>query len=115
MSNLINTARALDDQRFLWRVRAAMLEAATYHVRAGATEDTPIGMYARHVLANPMAEDRRMEALCATDDAVAAAVTVDEWSTVNTEAVTDAQIEAAVAANWEVAAQLTFPHVGAED
>lgn len=114
MSNLINTARALDDQRFIWRVRAAMLEAASYHIRAGATEDTSVGMYARHILANPMGEDRRMEALCATDDAVAAAVTVDEWSTVNTEGVTDAQIEAAVAANWELAAKLTFPQVGTE-
>lgn len=109
MSTLIKTARALDDQRFLWRVRAAMLEAASYHVRAGATEDTSSGMYARHILANPMAQDRRMEALVATDDKVAAAVMVDEYSTVNTEYVTDEDINTAVAANWQIAAELTFP------
>lgn len=91
-----------------------MLEAASYHVRAGATEDTQVGMYARHVLANPMLQDRRMEALVATDDAVSSAVTVDEYDTVSTEGVTDQQIEAAVAANWQVAAELTFPQVGAE-
>lgn len=88
-----------------------MLDAAAYHVRAGATEDTPTGMYARHVLANPMLQDRRMEALVATDDAVAAAVTVDEYDTVSTEGVSDQQIEAAVAANWQIAAELTFPVV----
>lgn len=104
---LINTARALDDARFLWRVRAAQLELAAAKIRAnnitGSTR-----LYAEHILANPMAADPRMEALVATNDAVAEAIVVDEYNTVNTEGVTDAQITSAANTYFATVAELMF-------
>lgn len=103
---LINTARALDDARFLWRVRAAMLELATAKVRANVTGN--VRLYAEHILANPMAADPRMEAFVATNDTVSDAVEVDEFNTVSTEGVTDAQITSAANSAFNVVADLMF-------
>lgn len=104
---LINTARALDDPRFLWRVRAALLERAATKVRIAST---PVieRLYAEYILSNPMTPDPRMEAMVATTDTVAEAVTVDQYNTVSTEGVTDDQIAAAVNTAFITVATLMF-------
>lgn len=95
--SLITTARALDDVRFLWRVRAAMLQTALTKYTSLDVDDKA---FAAHVLDNPMEPNRTMEALVAVKDAVSAAVIADDMNSVNTEAVTDAAILAAVAQYW---------------
>lgn len=84
--SLINTARALDDIRFKWRVRAALLKVATIRKDSQLAEEIA---YAEHILRNPMSEAPQLEALCATDIGVVEMVTVDQYNTVNTEAVKD--------------------------
>lgn len=106
MSTLLKTARALDDPHFLWRVHAAQLELAAAKVRANVTGNARL--YAEHILANPMASDPRMEAMIATHDTVANAVQVDEFDTVNTDDVTDAQITSAANTYFATVADLMF-------
>lgn len=84
--NLINTARALDDTRFLWRVRGALLRTAVIRRDSALPEEIT---YASYLLANPMQESPTLAAICAADQAVADLVVVDEWGGVNTEAVKD--------------------------
>lgn len=102
---LLNTARALDDARFLWRVRAAMIITARNKIASG-TSNANVRAYANAVIAEPMAEDRRMEALVAADDRIAQDVYVDEHNTVETDAVTDATILTVVSECWLTVANL---------
>lgn len=83
---LINSARALDDVRFLWRVRAALLRTAAIRRDSQLPEEIA---YASYLLANPMQDVPTLAAICAADDAVAELIEVDEINTVNTEAVKD--------------------------
>ena len=83
---LLNTARALDDQRFIWRVRAALLRVATDKV---TSTDELEARYAEYVLQYPMHPVPFFESLCAADPQIASHIVVDEWSTVNTEDVPD--------------------------
>lgn len=105
MSTLINTARALDDTRFLWRVRAAILITARNKLASG-TSNANIKAYANAVMADPMAQDRQMEALVAADDTVADLVVVDEFNTVSTEDVPDSVILTSVSNNWLTVANM---------
>jgi hypothetical protein len=95
--SLIATARALEDQRFLWRVRAATLELAITKYQSTTANDKAL---AQEILDMPMLQNRTMEALVACQDTISAAITVDANNTVNTEAVTDAMITSAVATYW---------------
>ena len=99
--SLIATARALDDQRFLWRVRAATLNLAVTKYNSADANDKGL---AQEVLDQPMQQNRTLEALVANNVAVSAAVVTDLNNTVNTEAVTDAQINTAVAQYWPAVA-----------
>lgn len=83
---LLNTARALDDERFVWRVRAALLRVATDKINSA---DGREARYAQYVLQYPMHSVPIFESLCAADPQISAHVVVDEWSTVNTENVPD--------------------------
>lgn len=84
--SLIATARALDDDRFRWRVRAALLKTASVRRYSELPEEIA---YANHILQNPMQENQKLEALCATDIGVTESVTVDEQNMVTTESVSD--------------------------
>lgn len=95
--SLIGTARALDDQRFLWRVRASTLNLAVTKYSSTNANDKAL---AQEVLDNPMMQNKTLEALVANNAAVSDAVVIDANNTVNTEAVTDAQINTAVAQYW---------------
>lgn len=99
--SLIATARALDDQRFLWRVRAATLNLA---VTMYSSADAASKALAQEVLDYPMQQNSTLEALVASNAAVSALIVIDANSTVNTEAVTDAAINNAVAAYWPAVA-----------
>jgi hypothetical protein len=97
--SLIATARALEDQVFLWRVRAATLSLAVakYSSSTASVNEKALAMT---VLDYPMQQNRTLEALVAYHAPITAAVTVDPNNTVSTEAVTDAMIIDAVAAYW---------------
>jgi hypothetical protein len=99
--SLLNTARALDDARFVWRVKAAALTIAADKISStgGAGQ-----AFASFILGAPMADNITMSALVAADAAVAATVTVDEFNTVSTEGVSDGDILAAVQAHWDTMA-----------
>ena len=98
---LIDTARAMDDQRFRWRVMAALLMKAREEYAKTPTAATQANWnMANHVLLNPMSEDPTMFALVAIDSAVSEAVTVDADDTVDTSKVPDTDIIRVVNAMW---------------
>lgn len=99
--SLIGTARALDDDRFLWRVRAAMLNAAVAKYSSADANDKG---FAQEILDAPMQRSATLEALVANNPAVSAAIVTDGDNTVNTEGVTDAQITNAVTQYWPAVA-----------
>ena len=84
--SLIATARAVDDARFIWRVNAALLRAASIRKDSELAEEV---MYAEYILRNPMVTVPALVSLAAVDPAVGEAVTVDAQNTVNTEGVKD--------------------------
>lgn len=94
---LISTARALDDQRFVWRVRAAALAAAVTKYGSGTANEKVL---AQNVLDYPMQQNATLEALVANSSAVNNAVVVSADNTVNTDGVTDAMITTAVGNFW---------------
>lgn len=97
--SLIATARAQDDARFVWRVKAAALTvAAGKAVNATGSEAALI----KFILDTPMADNPTLVGLIAANSAVSAAVTVDEHNTVSTELVPDSAILAAVTSSWPV-------------
>lgn len=99
--SLLGTARALDDARFLWRVRAAMLSIA---VTKYGSENTDEKSLAQEILDSPMQQNRTMEALVANDLSVGANIETDDMNTVNTESVTDDEILTATLAYWPAVA-----------
>ena len=99
--SLISTARALDDDRFLWRVRAAALNVAI--TKFGGADGIEKN-FAQYIIDNPMTPLKTLEAIVANNTAVSAAVTVDQYNTVNTEAVTDSIIISGVQNVWNAAA-----------
>lgn len=99
--SLIASARALDDPRFRWRVSAA----AIYQAGVKVTDPDSVDQrYAEHVLDHPDRLDPTLIALVATRPSISDLVTVDEFNTVSTEAVTDNQILTAVGTMWARAA-----------
>lgn len=99
--SLIATARALDDERFLWRVKAAALTTAAEKVNGPDALDQ---WYAEFILDHPMDDNKTLAALIACNAAIAATVTVDAFNTVSTEAVTDSDILYVVGSVWSTAA-----------
>lgn len=100
---LIDTARAMDDQRFVWRVKAAMLVKAK--TEYSKTQTTDSWKFADTVLRSPMMDEPTVVALVATDPVVSEAVTVTGTDTVNTEAVQDADIQRVVDNTWAAVAK----------
>lgn len=100
MSDLLKSYRAMDDDRFAWRVRDAMLVTAMSKL----TDSDPLAL---HVISNPQGHDTRMVAIVANDPNVRAGITVDEHSGVTTEAVTDEAIQNAVNESWDTICSLT--------
>lgn len=107
-SLLLNTARAMDDGQFVWRVAAAMLYEAEYKAMADGIPAESKTM-AEWVLANPMVPMVTMTAMVAVNDEVAQNVTVNANGGVNTDAVTDTQIKYVVGAKWDTVAKQKFP------
>lgn len=103
---LLNTARALDDERFIWRVRAAILRAAS---EKAFSEDPVEAEYASYVLSNPMRPVPQFESICAVTPEVSAYITVDEWNGVNTEDVPDEVLSDLADARFGWLARLTIP------
>lgn len=99
--SLISTARALDDQRFLWRVNAAALVTAADKVDDADGVDQ---WFAEYVVDHPMQDQPTIAGLVASNVAIAANVAVDAYNTVNTEAVTDSDILYVVGQVWHTAA-----------
>lgn len=99
--SLIATARALDDQRFLWRVRAATMNLAISKYNSADAKDKAL---AQEILDRPMSPQLTMEALVASHNPISAAIVTDISNTVSTEDVTDAQITTAVALYWSAVA-----------
>lgn len=98
--NLLSTARALDDQRFQWRVMAACVShAAGFGTMVGATKN-----YAVSVMLNPQTVDPSMLALVALDGDVSDAILVQEDGAVDTGPVADTDIMRVVAARWALVA-----------
>lgn len=104
--SLLNTARALDDARFVWRVKAAALTIAADKVTNSTGNEQG---FASFILGTPMGDCPTLCALVAAAPDVAAAVTVDEFNTVSTEAVTDQDIIDATGTFWSVAAASWAP------
>jgi hypothetical protein len=101
---LINTARAMDSDRFRWRVTAAVLQVASDKINS---TDPVEKTYAQYILDNPMVEQRTFTALCAVNPAIASQVTVvdDDSNTVDTDAVPDEDLVQAVTDSWITVAQ----------
>lgn len=99
--SLLATARALDDQRFLWRVRAATMNLAITKYGSADAKDKAL---AQEIMDRPMTPQPTMEALVASHNPIAAAIVTDISNTVSTEGVTDAQITAAVTLYWSAVA-----------
>ncbi|USL85072.1 hypothetical protein [Arthrobacter phage SWEP2] len=99
--SLIATARALDDPRFLWRVNAAAITVAAARVKE---TNSDAQVYAEYVLDNPMQQNLTLAALVACTPAVAAAIEVDAFNTVSTEAVPDTDILYVVGEVWATVA-----------
>lgn len=95
----ITTARALDDQDFVFRVRAACWEHAVANVSSMDTTSSQY-FYALHVLMYPQHVDPSMLVFVAVNDEVSAAITVSEEGLVSTTNVTDTQIATVVASAW---------------
>lgn len=96
--SLINTIRALDDPRFKWRVQGARLLNAVTLID---DPDPDTQRFARYVVNNPLGDVTFACALVAANPAIAELVSVDDFNTVNTEAVQDADIQYVVNSNWD--------------
>lgn len=101
--SFITTARAIDDDRFTWRVRAAAITVAARHING---EDGTAKAFAELIFQNPMSPNRPLEALVAANPAISETVTVDDNGTVNTELVPDGDIEFVITDLWLTAARI---------
>lgn len=97
---LINTARALDDQNFRWRVAAAQLNTAAAKVGATGNDYN----FAIRTLMDPQKVDPSMLGFVSVDSAVSDAVVVNAEGTVSTDAVLDSDILRVVQARWSAVA-----------
>jgi len=97
MMSLLGTQRALDDQNFKWRVMGASLN----HSSGFANMTVAQGKYfALTTILSPQIPDMTMVAFVAMDPTISAAIVTTEDGTVDTSAVTDADIQRVVAARW---------------
>ena len=100
---LINTARAMDSDRFRWRVAAAALQIAAEKINDPDPQQVAL---AQKVLDTPMQEQRTLTALCAVNPSISAKVKVDDaTNTVDTEEVPDSDIIYAVNVSWPIVAK----------
>jgi hypothetical protein len=97
MMTLLSTTRALDDQNFKWKVMgASLVQAAGFNSMTVAQGK----YYALTTILYPQTVDMTMVAFVAMDPAVAAAIVTSETGSVDTSAVTDADIQRVVTARW---------------
>lgn len=96
---LLNIVRSLDDQRFIWRVKGAVIQTAVAKLEDA---DQQHAAYARAVLANPLGDAGKAPAIVAANPVIAAAITVDAYDTVSTEGVNDNDILFIVGDNWDI-------------
>jgi hypothetical protein len=111
MSKLLQTARAMDDQNFVWRVTAAMLVKADYVINAPDGQSVEALELADWVLDNPMVPVPEMNALVAVNGTVADKVVVDNNGLVNTMGIADGDIQYVVDSKWETVAAKRYPVV----
>jgi hypothetical protein len=89
----------MDDRRFEWRVKGALVLAAVAHAD---DEDVNSANFAKHILTNPLGPAGAAPAIVAANPVVAGNIVVDDANGVNTEGVTDGDIEFIVADNWDI-------------
>lgn len=97
--SLLSTQRALDDQNFKWRVMGASIIQASGFASMTAAQGKN---YALATIMNPQMVDMTMVALVAMDPVIAAAIVATDTGSVNTSAVTDADIQRVVSAKWSL-------------
>jgi hypothetical protein len=103
MSDLMKTARAIQDPHFEWRTTAAMFLQAQV-VYADQAASTQAKQFAEWVLLNPGAKDPSMMALVASDPAVVDSITVT-GEVPDTDKVPDADIKRVVKDRWSIVAK----------
>lgn len=97
--SLLSTQRALDDMNFKWRVMGASIIQASGFANMTAAQGKN---YALSTIMNPQTVDMTMVAFVAMDPTVSAAIVATDTGSVNTSAVTDADIQRVVAAKWSL-------------
>lgn len=96
--SLINTIRAIEDPRFVWRIKGALLTRAVTLID---DPDAEVQGFARSIVRNPLGDASFAVALVAANPAISGLVNVDAFNTVNSEAVPDSDIEYVIASNWD--------------
>lgn len=102
MSELLKAARAIEDDKFIWRVRAGAFYYAAQNLMTWAST-TKEFRFATAVLLNPTSLDPSMLAFVATDPTNAGKIVLD-GVVPNTDGVTDADIMRVIAARWSLVA-----------
>lgn len=100
MSDLYKMGRVMELDKFVTRVRAAVLKYASVLPLGGSP--TPEKNFAIYALKNPKVVDDSMVALVAADPAVLAEVTMVDDVLASVEGVSDSNINAAVNARWSL-------------
>ncbi|WVX88009.1 hypothetical protein SEA_TFORTROY_21 [Arthrobacter phage TforTroy] len=106
-TELLKYARSRDDQDFVWRVAAAMLIEARYKFDTNPDMSAEARQLMEWTLEHPLEAPPLMVAFVATDQSVAAGVTVAD-DTIDTSGATDSAIKYAVGASWETVARRMF-------
>lgn len=104
---LLKSARARDDQDFVWRVSAAMTVEAQYRLGANPDMSGEERQLMDWVLENPMTPQPLMLAFASTDPAVVEGIAIDDGA-VTTALVKDAAIQGVVGQRWKTVAARRF-------
>jgi len=104
--NLLKYARARDDQKFIWRIAAAMTLKAQYQAEFELNEASRA--LTDWVLDHPMESLPRMVAFVSTNGTVASHVSIEDGA-VDTSEVPDSDIEYVVGEKWDTVARLEYP------
>ena len=96
---LINIVRALEDDRFIWRVKGAVIQTAVAKMEDA---DPQFSAYAKAVLSNPLQDAGKAPAIVVANPAILDKVDVNEYNTVSTERIEDNDILYVVNENWDV-------------
>ena len=99
-SDLYKMGRVMELDKFITRVRAAVLQQASTMALGGTP--TPEKNFAIFSLKNPSVVDESMVALVAADPTVLSSVTMVDDALADVEAVPDADIKTAVTNRWSL-------------